>query len=522
MLRPMLKETPPFSVLSAGLAIALLLFFLALQVASDQPWLGLSAEPSAEGVRVVRIDSDGPAAGVLHEGELLLAVRSGAGSLVLESWDAVAEPDDAREYAVYNRFFERHAQLWAILHGDGLQLQIQAPSADPAAPSVTRWVDLQPKAQRGLTQLPLLFWYQVGCGLAVLLMGVAAWAFVQTERGPLLYFAGGAGHSGGNYRQRCLHHAGADAGARLVPAALASQPGRRHAVRRHRYGPVLVLPVAVGALPDRARDGAGGAGHARRQLAAVVPRSGYGGALSVAGVVCGGHSVRLYPVALDPYEPVARARLKWLLAAWFAGAFGYLLLVIFPQVIGYPSVAHQTHAWAFFVLTYLGIALGIVRYRLFDLDRWILLAWFWFAFGVLFIVLDAFLILLLDLETSMGLLVSLAVVGWCICRFARAFCSGWRLTTRVVPCISACHAFCSRRSSTSGRSRRSGARRCRRYMTRCASNRPTRWSDSQKSGTTACVLLCRRSTRGRRRCSVTPPAGGACLIARTWISVSRH
>ncbi|WVM87743.1 hypothetical protein UMZ34_14740 [Halopseudomonas pachastrellae] len=76
------------------------------------------------------------------------------------------------------------------------------------------------------------------------------------------------------------------------------------------------------------------------------------------------------------YEPVARARLKWLLAAWFAGAFGYLLLVIFPQVIGYPSVAHQTHAWAFFVLTYLGIALGIVRYRLFDLDRWILLAWF--------------------------------------------------------------------------------------------------------------------------------------------------
>ena len=92
----MLKETPPFSVLSAGLAIALLLFFLALQVASDQPWLGFSAEPSAEGVRVVSIDSDGPAAGLLHEGELLLAVRSGAGSLVLESWDAVAESDDAR------------------------------------------------------------------------------------------------------------------------------------------------------------------------------------------------------------------------------------------------------------------------------------------------------------------------------------------------------------------------------------------------------------------------------------------
>ena len=408
----MLKETPPFSVLSAGLAIALLLFFLALQVASDQPWLGLSAEPSAEGVRVVRIDSDGPAAGLLHEGELLLAVRSGAGSLVLESWDAVAEPDDAREYAVYNRFFERHAQLWAILHGDGLQLQIQAPSADPAAPSVTRWVDLQPKAQRGLTQLPLLFWYQVGCGLAVLLMGVAAWAFVQTERGPLLYSLAGlaiavAIIASAVYTTRELT---------LAPDwfLLLSRANQAGAMLFAGTGTALFwyYPLPLGRFPIE------------RVMVPVVLATLAGNWLqwfpdldmAVRYPLLAWFAVDILFACIQwrwtRYEPVARARLKWLLAAWFAGAFGYLLLVIFPQVIGYPSVAHQTHAWAFFVLTYLGIALGIVRYRLFDLDRWILLAWFWFAFGVLFIVLDAFLILLLDLETSMGLLVSLAVVGW--------------------------------------------------------------------------------------------------------------
>ena len=408
----MLKETPPFSVLSAGLAIALLLFFLALQVASDQPWLGFSAEPSAEGVRVVRIDSDGPAAGLLHEGELLLAVRSGAGSLALESWDAVAEPDDAREYAVYNRFFERHAQLWAILHGDGLQLQIQAQSADPAAPSVTRWVDLQPEAQRGLTQLPLLFWYQVGCGLAVLLMGVAAWAFVQTERGPLLYALAGlaiavAIIASAVYTTRELT---------LAPDwfLLLSRANQAGAMLFAGTGTALFwyYPLPLGRFPIE------------RVMVPVVLATLAANWLqwfpdldmAVRYPLLAWFAVDILFACIQwrwtRYEPVARARLKWLLAAWFAGAFGYLLLVIFPQVIGYPSVAHQTHAWAFFVLTYLGIALGIVRYRLFDLDRWILLAWFWFAFGVLFIVLDAFLILLLDLETSMGLLVSLAVVGW--------------------------------------------------------------------------------------------------------------
>lgn len=132
-------------------------------------------------------------------------------------------------------------------------------------------------------------------------------------------------------------------------------------------------------------------------------------------------------------EPVERARLKWLIYAWFGGIVGYLGLVILPQLLGLSSLVHQTWGWIFLVLTYLGIALGIVRYRLFDLDRWILLAWFWFGFGVLFIVFDAFLVLALNIETSLGLLIALALAGWLYLPLRQSFLQ--RMLPKVEPTL---------------------------------------------------------------------------------------
>ena len=407
----MLKETSPSRVLSAGLAIALLLFFLAVHVAGSQPWLGFSVVPAADAVRVDSVAADGPAAAVLAPGDRLLAVSSSEGRLLLEGWDAVAEPDDARDYADYNRFFARQQTLWQILHGAELSLQVQSLTADGEALN-PRWISLHITQPRGLANLPLLFWYQLACGLSVLLMGVAAWAFVQSERGPLLYALAGlaialAIIASAIYTTRELT---------LSPDwfLLLSRMNQAGAMLFAGTGTALFwyYPVRLAAFPFE---------RLMLPLVALTLLANWMQWLPDLDVAA------RYPLllwfALDVVfaslqwrrtrrEPVERARLKWLLFAWFAGAFGYLLLVIVPQVFGMQSVAHQSYAWGLFVLTYLGIALGIVRYRLFDLDRWILQAWFWFAFGVLFLVLDALLVMWLELETRMGLLLSLALIGW--------------------------------------------------------------------------------------------------------------
>lgn len=412
----MLKEIPPSRVLSAGLAIAMLLFLAAVYIASSPIRLGFSVAQGEQGVRVTRVAPDGPAAELLGTGDELLAVRSSAGSLQLEPWDAVAEPDDAALFVTYNRFFERHRQIWSILGGEQLELQVLSASGGSAA-----WVRLQPLALRGINHLPWLFWYQVGCGLAILLMGVAAWAFVQSERGPRLYALAG------------LAIAIAIVASAIYTTRELSLPPEWFLTlsRINQFGAMLFAgtgtalfwyyPTQLGRFP------------LARVMLVIV---GLTLAVNWLQLIPSLDAAARYPLlawfavdiafAIQQWrrtrrEPVERARLKWLIFAWFAGAFGYLGMVVTPQVLGLGAIAQQKYAWCFFVISYLGIALGIVRYRLFDLDRWILLVWFWFAFGVLFIVIDALLVMTLHLETSMGLLVSLAVVGWAYLPIRQAF-----------------------------------------------------------------------------------------------------
>ncbi len=407
----MLKETPPSSVLSAGLAIGLLLFLLAIHVASSQPGLGFSVRSAANGVVIQTVDEQSLLAKRVQPGDLVLAVRSSAGLVTLESWDAVAEPDDAVEYATYNRFFQRHKVLWHIIQGDGLELLVQPYVLKGQAPP-PRWVPVTSAPLRGIGALPLSFWYQMVCALAVLLMGVAAWAFVNTERGPQLYALAGlavavAMTASAIYTSRELTLAPDwflllsrlnQAGAMLF-AGLGTTLFWYYPVRLGRLTfEYLMLPLVVLTLIGNWLQW-----WPNLDLAARYPLLAW---LMVDFVFAflQWHRTR--------FEPVERARLKWMLVAWFTGAVGYLGTVIAPQVLGFLPLIPQQYAWGLFVVSYLGIALGIVRYRLFDLDRWILMAWFWFAFGVVFVAIDASLVLLLDLQTSIGVLMSLALVGW--------------------------------------------------------------------------------------------------------------
>lgn len=407
----MLKETPPSSVLSAGLAIALLLFLFAIHVASSQPGLGFSVRSGLDGVVIQSVDEPSKLLRKVEPGDLVLAVRSSEGLLTLESWDAVAEPDDAVEYATYNRFFQRHAAVWQIIQGEGLEILVQ-PHVLKGPPPPTRWVAVTPSPLRGIGALPLSFWYQMACALAVLLMGVAAWAFVNSERGPQLYALAGlavavAITASAIYTSRELTLAPEwflllsrvnQAGAMLF-AGLGTTLFWYYPVRLGRFTfEYLTLPLVVLTLIGN--------------WLQLWPNLDFAARYPLLVWLTVDFAFAFLQWQRTRFEPVERARLKWMLVAWFTGAVGYLGAVIAPQVIGFLPLIPQQYAWGLFVISYLGIALGIVRYRLFDLDRWILMAWFWFAFGVVFAAIDACLVLLLDLQTSIGVLMSLALVGW--------------------------------------------------------------------------------------------------------------
>src|SRR5690606_20766357 len=117
---------------------------------------------------------------------------------------------------------------------------------------------------------------------------------------------------------------------------------------------------------------------------------------------------------------------------WFGlsvavGAGGFVLTVILPVMMGRPPVLAQSTAFLLFLLIYVGLCLGVLRYRLFDLADWSFRVLFYAGGVALLLALDALLIFGLALDRAPALGVSLAVVAlaylplrsWLAARFRR-------------------------------------------------------------------------------------------------------
>src|SRR5690606_8367132 len=65
-----------------------------------------------------------------------------------------------------------------------------------------------------------------------------------------------------------------------------------------------------------------------------------------------------------------------------------------------------------FLLMYTGLALGVIRYRLFQLERWWFSIWAWFLGGVAVVIVDLVLASMLTLTTTAALALATAIVGW--------------------------------------------------------------------------------------------------------------
>lgn len=110
-------------------------------------------------------------------------------------------------------------------------------------------------------------------------------------------------------------------------------------------------------------------------------------------------------------QPVERAALRWFLLAMLVGLSLTMVTFILPPLLGEPPMLPTAYVFGFFLIMYIGIALGLRRYRLFDMDEWSYRVLLWVAGATSVIVLDALLIYAgLTQGASLGL--SLLLCGW--------------------------------------------------------------------------------------------------------------
>jgi len=396
----------PSLLLSGAVALGLVVAALVLAAATQQRWLGLtlSAQPDLDLVWIDSADARGPAAGVPVPGVLVALVGPDGTRIAITPQDLVEEPDTLPDYTIMRAFLARQGEIAALLDQGSARVEIEVDQE-------RRPFDLRPAAQRPLRDLPAPFWMQLAVGLAGFWIGAWVWALRPGEWATRFLALAGAGLmisalAAAVYSTRelalpeglfrllsRLNQIGAlSFGVGMIGLFLIYP--RRLVASRWLVAPALVLGTWAGL-----------------EMAGVWPDPGIGRHLPVLLAMLAIVALIALQYRATRGDPRDRAALTWLGLAVIVGAGAFVTTVIAPVVLGIDPVLAQAEAFLFFLLIYVGVALGVARFRLFDLGDWAFRVLFYVAGVVLLLVIDAILILTLVDERAPAFALSLLIVA---------------------------------------------------------------------------------------------------------------
>ncbi len=378
-----------------------------LSFAVRQPWIGIElvAAEGADAVRIEALSPDGPAHEKLAPGTLISLQPRGGPALAIQPADLTQEPDTFPTYIAMADFFARQSRIADALNSGTVLLR----AVDASGNTQSAVVPVVP--MRPVGDLPAPFWTQLLVGFASYLIGMWVWRLRPRDPATRLFALAsfailGFTFPAAIYSTRelamdgtflrvlsAMNHGGALLFGATMIALLLRYP------RPLVAGRWLAVPFAVFGtwwIVDTLwlLDGPPTGSH----LPTVLEMTGI--------LLCG--AVQYWSARGDPR---ARTVLRWFGLSIIVGAGGFVLTVITPSMMGIAPFLPQGYAFAFFLLIHLGLAFGVARYRLFDLDRWAFHILFYMAGALLLILLDAALISLISVGRASAFGLSLLAVG---------------------------------------------------------------------------------------------------------------
>jgi signal transduction histidine kinase len=395
----------PNRVMQGAIVLSLASIALVLWISLGQPWLGLTlvADPTEQAVRIAAVHPAGPAQ-TLSTPATLSAIRlasKAAPAMTLEPDDLVEEPDTFESYETVRRFMQRQGEIAAMLRGGMLVLETGQAGHITVAPS-----------RRPLADLPLSFWVQIITGAGSLLIGAWVLAMRPADIVTRLFALSGAmimlsaytaaiyssrelAIDGGLFRAlSALNHVGALGFGMAMICMFLCYPRHLVPLRALWIVPGIFVPWLVAdilrLLPTQAIGS---------QLPTLIAM------LAIVGIV----GVQWF---VNRADPRARAALSWLGLSVIVGAGAFVSIVITPILFDSAPAMQQGYAFGFFLLIYAGLALGVARYRLFDLSEWAFRILFYTGGMLLLLALDAALITILHLQQMTSFGIALLAVGF--------------------------------------------------------------------------------------------------------------
>lgn len=394
----------PARTLLAALSLCVAAVGATIWFALTPPWLGLELEAGADGTVQAAGRVGGPAAVLGRDaGGLTLAGPSHPQGLLLQAEDLIEEPDFFDEFSQMNAFFERQS----VLHGL-LQEPVQATwrNADGTPMQATLIAQRRP-----LGSLPPPFWFQIAVSCAGFLIACWVWALRPADWGARMFALTGISFPifalpaaiystrelalpGEMFRTlAALNHAGAFMFGCALMALFLCYPRRLLAPAW-----LLLLPLIYGLwwvadvlqiVPDQ-------------NWVRVGILSEMLGAIGLAGVQWW----------RSRGSPIDRATLRWLALSTLVGSGLFVFSTVGSSLLGLFPPLSQGYAFGYFLIIYVGLAFGLRRYRLFDLDRWAYRILLWLAAALTVVLMDAAWIVWLRLDPALSLGVTLLICGW--------------------------------------------------------------------------------------------------------------
>lgn len=400
-----LSPSPGWRLFQAAL-LSILLAVVVVWLATRSPWFGLTLEPHPESGQV-RLVSVTDSAAILPVPSWFEAIEvEGQERFELQAQDLMEEPDVLDDYADLSAFMARQQSLYERVQAGTLTLVLRDDDGTQSSHVI------QARTHRALGSLPLAFWVQLASGAGGFIIGVwvlvlrrsdpGAWCFAVTGAGLMLSAFAAAVYSTRELAVAAelfrvltlLNHLGAVTFGMALIGLFLVFPSRLVSLQW------LWMLLVVGLI--------------------VV-------AVGVAQIMPGPVHAMYPPILLQSVcilaligvqwwcgrgRPLELAALRWLGLATLATVSLFVVAAALPALLNVEPFISQGYAFGFFLIIYAGLALGLRRYRLFDLDRWAFHVLLWVVAGLLLVLFDLALIALLKWSPQFSLAAALLVCGF--------------------------------------------------------------------------------------------------------------
>lgn len=414
-----MRASSPTTLLLGVVLLCVATALIGVWMAMSPPWLGAGFEARPDGALVItRLTAGGPLDRVgAKVGDRLAGVGSDRAAPVLRAPEIggldtpdtqVAAAEQSRRRAVFAEQLAARPLVLRLAGSDGVQ----------------RVVTLDNRV-RPLSTLGAEFWANLAFGLIAALIVGWVWAlrprelstqlFALTGLSMLAFTFGWAVNSSvelvmdgtlATIAMR-LNMIGAVAYGGAMIAFFLSYPKRVTRLPVMLLAPLWVLVWALTPLlPGNPSTESMGQGITSIEMALIVVAIG----------------VQAFASRKDP---AAMAATRWLGLSVIVGAGAFIGNVAVPIALGMRPFLDPRFSLGFFVIIYVGMAVGLRRHRLFELDQWAFRILFYLSAGAALLALDGVLITALGTSPQAALGVSLLIVAFAYLPFRDVL---WRRT----------------------------------------------------------------------------------------------